>query len=95
MKVLDTDTLTLLLRGQPKVVERRRVEADDVVITIISRIETLQGRFATMVKAANGTELQLSQHRLNQAEDDLSRFRVIPITVAAAEEFDRLLLDKS
>jgi hypothetical protein len=31
MKVLDTDTLTLLLQGQPKVLQRRKQESDEVV----------------------------------------------------------------
>ena len=43
MIVLDTDTLTHLLAEQPRVVERYRREADEVVSTIISRIEVLQG----------------------------------------------------
>jgi tRNA(fMet)-specific endonuclease VapC len=94
MKVLDTDTLTFLLRGHPKVVERRSAEEDEVVIPIISRIETLQGRFATLVKAANGAELQRGQERLDQAERDLVPFRVLRITSAAAADFDRLRQDK-
>jgi len=36
MKVLDSDTLTFLLTGQPKVVERRDREEDEVVLTIIN-----------------------------------------------------------
>jgi hypothetical protein len=49
-KVLDTDTLTLLLQGQPKVIARRKQESDEVVIAVVSRIEVLQGRFATLLK---------------------------------------------
>jgi tRNA(fMet)-specific endonuclease VapC len=95
MKVLDTDTLTFLLRGHPKVVERRSAEADDVVTTIISRIETLQGRFATLLTAANGVELRTGQERLDRAERDLARFRILPISEAAAAAFDQLLRSKS
>jgi tRNA(fMet)-specific endonuclease VapC len=90
MKVLDTDTLTLLLQGQPKVVERRRQESEEVVIGVVSRIEVFQGRFASLVKAANGEELKRGQQRLDQAERDLGPFRVLPITDAVAEEFDHL-----
>src|SRR5436305_13341461 len=90
MKVLDSDTLTLLLTGQPKVVERRGQEADEIALTIINRIETLQGRFATVLKAADGAELQRGQQRLDQAERDLAAFRILPITDAVAAEFDRL-----
>jgi len=90
MIVLDTDTLTMYLRGHPLVVQRHRDAEDEVVISIISRIETLQGRFATLLKAADGAELQRGQDRLDQAEHDLRAFRVLPITTAVATEFDRL-----
>jgi tRNA(fMet)-specific endonuclease VapC len=94
MKVLDTDTLTLFFMGQPKVVERRSQEEDEVVITIISRMETLQGRFATLLKAADGEELQRGQWRFDQAERDLVPFRILPATDAVAAEFDRLRANK-
>ena len=58
MKVLDTDTLTLLLQGQPKVLDRRKQESEEVVITIVGRMEVLQGRFASLFKAADGKELK-------------------------------------
>jgi tRNA(fMet)-specific endonuclease VapC len=90
MIVLDTDTLTLYLRNHPRVVRRHRDAEDEIVIPIPSRIETLQGRFATLLKAADGAELQRGQERLDQAEQDLHPFRVLPITAAAAVEFDRL-----
>jgi tRNA(fMet)-specific endonuclease VapC len=92
--VLDTDTLTLLLVGHPRVAERRHRETDEVVLTIITRIETLQGRFATLLKAADGAELLRGQQRLDQAEHDLRPFPVLPITDAVTIEFDRLRQNK-
>jgi tRNA(fMet)-specific endonuclease VapC len=94
MIVLDTDTLTLYLLNHPRVLERRRQAEDEVVITIISRIETLLGRFATLLKAADGSELQRGQGRLDQAERDLAPFRVLTVDTAAAAEFDRLRVNK-
>src|SRR5690349_2656604 len=94
MIVLDTDTLTLLLRQHPRVVERFREQTDEVVLTVISRIETLQGRFAAIMKAADGAQLQRGQQRLNLAERDLATFRLLPIDEAVAVEFDRLLQNK-
>ncbi len=38
MKILDTDTLTLFLRNNPRVVERMQRETDEVVISVVSRI---------------------------------------------------------
>lgn len=90
MIVLDTDVLTHYLLGHPRVLQRRQDARDEVVITIVARIETLQGRFATLLKAADGTELQRGQQRIDRTEEDLRPFRVLPITGAAAGEFDRL-----
>lgn len=94
MIVLDTDTLTLFLAGHPRVVERRRREEEEVVITVVSRIETLQGRFATLLKAADGAKLLVAQERLHRAERDLAAFRTLAIDDAAAAEFDRLRQNK-
>src|SRR3954463_16612208 len=91
MIVLDTDTLTFFLRNHPRVVERMQRTTDEVAITIISRIETLQGRFDSLLKAADGAELQRGQQRLEEAERDLARVpAVLPVDAAAAVEFDHL-----
>lgn len=90
MLALDTDTVSLLFTNHSRVAARYRAATDDVVVTIISRIEILQGRFATIIKAANGVELQRGQERLDLADQDLAAFRVLPVDSAAAAEFDRL-----
>jgi tRNA(fMet)-specific endonuclease VapC len=92
MIVLDSDTLTFFFRNHPRVVEHMRQATDVVSITIVSRLETLQGRFASLLKAADAPELQRGQQRLDDAERDLSRIpTVLPINAAAAAEFERLL----
>ncbi|MBV9125911.1 MAG: type II toxin-antitoxin system VapC family toxin [Planctomycetes bacterium] len=65
-----------------------------MVIPIISRIEVLQGRFHTLLKAANGNELQRGQERLDQAERNLSSFRALPVDTTVAAVFDQLLPNK-
>jgi tRNA(fMet)-specific endonuclease VapC len=90
MKVLDTDILTLFMRAHTQVLQRRLHEPEEVVITVLSRIEVLQGRFASLMKAANGEELSRGQERLDQADRDLRAFPVLPISNPAAAEFDRL-----
>jgi len=54
MFVLDTDTLSLLVLGHEWLSERARTAAEEVVMTVISRIEILQGRFGSVRKAADG-----------------------------------------
>ncbi len=94
MILLDTDTLTLLLAEHPRVVDCYDRETDEVAITVITRIEVLQGRFATLMKAADGAQLQRGQQRLDRAERDLQAFRIFPIVDAVAAEFDRMRQNK-
>jgi tRNA(fMet)-specific endonuclease VapC len=91
MIVLDTDTLTFFFRNHSRVRERMRQASDEIAITIISRIEILQGRFATLLKAANGDELQRGQQRLNEAERHLAQIpKMLRLDIEAAQQFDRL-----
>jgi tRNA(fMet)-specific endonuclease VapC len=57
-------------------------------------MEVLQGRFAWLFKAEDGKELKRGQQRPDQAERDLRPFRVLSITDAVADEFNRLLQAK-
>ena len=54
MFLLDTNTLTLLLHGHERVSERVSRASQIVALTVISRIEMLQGRFASVLKAEDG-----------------------------------------
>src|SRR5262245_2298357 len=94
MFVLDTDTLSLLLRGHPLVTQRVRQATREVVLTVVTRMEQLQGRFAALFKAEDGTRLLQAHQRLVDSEQDLDRFTILPIDAAAATEFDRLLGSK-
>ena len=95
MKILETDTLTHFFQNHGRVVERMQRETEEVVVTVISRIETLSGRFATLLKAAGSAELLHGQKRLDQADHDLARLpRILPINAASAAEFGRLFSTK-
>lgn len=91
MFVLDTDTLTHLLHGRTRVVERVAQSADRVAITEASRIEQLRGRFDAVFKAEGAEALLRARQRLLQTEDALSRLPILPIDEAAAAEFERLI----
>ena len=95
MKILDTDILSLLFHNHPRVVERHQQENDEIAITIISRIQVLQGRFATLLKAADGAELIRAQRWLDLTVDNLVFIpNVLSIDNRAASEFDRLRQNK-
>jgi predicted nucleic acid-binding protein len=74
MIVLDTDTFSLLASGHPLVAARFRAAADQVTITVVTRIEALEGRFAFVFRAADGEELQRAQKWLLKTEADLTLF---------------------
>jgi tRNA(fMet)-specific endonuclease VapC len=91
MHILDTDILTHLHAGDPRVVEKLRGLTDpDVAITIITKIELLRGRFDFLLKAATGEELQRAQEWLTRSEELLEQLVVIPVDERVARQFDRL-----
>ena len=95
MKVLDTNTLTHLFGGHQRVVETLARESEEIATTFISRIEILQGRFAMLLKAADGRELQRAQRWLDQTVEQLSGIpKVLAIDEPSAVAFDRLRANK-
>lgn len=91
MHLLDTDTLSRLHAGHPRVVERvRRLEDPEVVTTVVSKIELLRGRFDFLLKAADGAQLLKAQHWLTVTEGLLDGVQIVPVDTAAATIFDRL-----
>jgi tRNA(fMet)-specific endonuclease VapC len=91
MILLNTDSFTLQTFGHPRLMARIAAATDNVAITVVTRIEALQGRFAFLLKAANGSELFRAQERLQQTELALARLPSVPFNEVAATEFDRLL----
>jgi predicted nucleic acid-binding protein len=57
MILLDTDIYTHLMSGHSRVRQRVEQADDDVAITVITRIEVLQGRFDFLLKAADETQV--------------------------------------
>jgi tRNA(fMet)-specific endonuclease VapC len=94
MTLLDTDTFSLLAAGHPRVVARFRAATDEVTITLVTRIEVLQGRFAFVLRAADGSELVRAQRWLQQTDADLAPFTPLLFDAAAVAEFERLRENK-
>lgn len=91
MKVLDTSTLTHFFMGQDKVVEAFGRETEEIATTIVSHIEILQGRFAMLLKAADGRELLRAQTWLDRTVQHLAAIpKVLAVDQAGADEFERL-----
>ena len=91
MHLLDTDTLTHLWASNPKVVERlRSVDDRDIGITIITKVEVLRGRIDYLLKAETGADLLKAQELLFRTEELLNKLLIVPMSQAAAEQFERL-----
>jgi tRNA(fMet)-specific endonuclease VapC len=91
MHILDTDILTHLYAGHPRVIERlQNLEDPDVCTTIITKIELLRGRFDFLLKAATAKELIRAQQWLDRTEELLSQIVIIPLDEAALKQFERL-----
>ena len=91
MHILDTDTLTHLYAGHPRVIEHlQQLDGPDVGTTIITRIEMLRGRFDFLLKAATSEELLRAQHWLHRTEELLAQLVIISVDKTSASFFDRL-----
>jgi tRNA(fMet)-specific endonuclease VapC len=94
MILLDTDTFSFLTSGHPRVTARFLAATDTVSITVVTRIEALEGRFAFLLRAAHGAELLRAQEWLRRTDADLALFTPVEFDAAAAGEFDRLRQNK-
>jgi tRNA(fMet)-specific endonuclease VapC len=95
---LDTDTFSLLVMGQAKVTARHAAAVtaagDEVTIPAVVRAQVLRGRFDALRAAATGAELVTAYDRLVRTEAALSAYRLLPVSRAAADEFDRRRTNK-
>jgi predicted nucleic acid-binding protein len=54
MILLDTDTFSFLIADHPRVAARYREATDEVAITLVTRIEALQGRLIRIHSEGGG-----------------------------------------
>jgi len=93
MNLLDTDTLSLLMAGH-LLVTKRAEKAGSLAIPIVARIEVLQGRFASILKAEDGERLWRAQQYLTKSEEYISDLKIVRVNEASAEQFDLLRKDR-
>jgi tRNA(fMet)-specific endonuclease VapC len=94
MILLDTDMLTLLLQGNPRVQRRMRSAEPDVATTIVTWMEVMQGRFRAIFTAGDADQLERASRRLQESASQLSSLPIVPINRAVAEQFAALLANK-
>jgi tRNA(fMet)-specific endonuclease VapC len=90
MYLLDSDMLTHLYAGHPKVEQKIRESTDpDIGTTIISKLEMLRGRIEFLLKATE-QDLLRAQELLQRTEAFLAGVLVVPLGTLAVNEFRRL-----
>ena len=91
MYLLDTDTLTHLYAGNPRVaLQLRTVDDPNVGTTVITKVEILRGRIDYLLKAETGDQLLRGQELLIRTEGLGAQILIVPINSVAAQHFDRL-----
>src|SRR5688572_18188336 len=95
--LLDTDVFTLAYLAKHGLRDRIAAEraTHEVMISLVTWIEVLRGRFDAVLKAADGTALARTQGLLRASEAYLAEFRVLSFDGAATAAFDRLHADKT
>ncbi|MEZ4865614.1 MAG: hypothetical protein R3C14_30160 [Caldilineaceae bacterium] len=91
MYLLDTDTLTYLYAGHPRVTSRlQKVNDTAVGTTIITKIEVLRGRMDAVLKADSAERLLYAQQLWVQSERRLDELIIVALNQPAVAVFERL-----
>ena len=89
---LDTDHLSLIHRGHPRIRERLSIiPPEQVTITIITAEEQLRGRLAQVSKARSGDARSVAYRYLRQAINDLSKLSVLDYDEASDRIYQKLM----
>ena len=96
--VLDTDSLSLLERGNLKIQQRlRQTNADSVAISIITAEEKMKGRLAA-INSLSGIEridsLAAAYKALQSSIEDLQALPILPFSELAKDRYRDLLQQK-
>jgi tRNA(fMet)-specific endonuclease VapC len=89
MYILDTDTTSLLQRGNEKVSKRLALAKDyEFGVTIITKVEVLRGRYDFLLKAENAESLEKAQRYLIDSENMLAQLLTVYFDLESFAIFD-------
>ncbi|MHC5933071.1 type II toxin-antitoxin system VapC family toxin [Nostoc sp.] len=81
LRILDTDHLSLMQRGNPFIIERLNTfNTQDIAITIVTATEQLRGRMNIINRADSLDELVFAYARLKDTLEDLNTLSVLPFS---------------
>lgn len=90
MFLLDTNILTAMYVGHPKILQTlEQVDAADIATTIVNKVELLQGRMDYLLKSDRGEDILRAQRLLQETERVMAEIQIIPFDLVAAEHFER------
>ena len=96
--VLDTDSLSLLERGNPKIQERlSQINADSVAISIVTAEEKMKGRLAAINSLSRiecVDRLAIAYRALQSSIEDLQALPILPFSELAKDRYRELLQQK-
>jgi len=90
MFVLDTDTLTLLQRRNPKVCDRAAKHASDTAITVLTVEEQLSGWYGLLRKAKKPNQLIQAYRSLAENVRFLSQLHILDFDEWALDRYEAL-----
>lgn len=91
MFLLDTDIATLVFHKHERVLARMaKVDAGQIGLALVTRLEMHRGRIEAVRKAATGLELLRAVDGLGKSETFLGQFEIVSIDQSAADQFDTL-----
>ncbi len=93
--ILDTDTLSLLQQGHPRVSQRCGARpSTDLAITVISVEEQLSGWYTALRKARRPDDLARVYQRLAATVSFLAQWTILPFPIAAIARSQQLISSK-
>ncbi|MEH2392351.1 MAG: type II toxin-antitoxin system VapC family toxin [Nostoc sp.] len=95
LRILDTDHLSLLQRGNPSIRKRLNTfHPQDIAITIVTPSEQIRGRMNTINKADLSDKLVLVYARLQDTLEDLNSINVVEFSEDAGKIYAELIRQK-
>ncbi|MCC5643028.1 type II toxin-antitoxin system VapC family toxin [Nostoc sp. CHAB 5824] len=95
LRILDTDHLSLLQRGNPSIRKRLNIfNPQDIAITIVTATEQIRGRMNNINRADSSGELVLAYARLQDTLDDLNSINVLEFSEDAGNIYAELVKQK-
>jgi tRNA(fMet)-specific endonuclease VapC len=91
LRILDTDHLSLLQRGNPFIIQRlNKFTSEDIAITIVTATEQLRGRMNIINRADSSGELVLAYARLKDTLEDLNSLNMLEFSEDAGKIYAEL-----